>query len=486
MTTLDREPAIRIELQGDGSGQITIGGARDAIATPSLHAARQEVLARVWAQAHARNSPVRFVTTDPEGTWELVMSPSGQVDEHRQEDVGKDPVAEESGAASETAAAAVTSETATISAAPSPTPAVAKPATPAPVVPGPVAPGPAPVTPAPAAPTPVAATQERPRYDSGYVLDTIIPVTRIARSTRGLRSKLGLSPGRREREERADRGLICTPFGRPVTIVVADPRGGSGKTTTSLLLAGAFGVARGGGVLALENHELRGTMHLRTETHAASSTIRELLAAQAKAEITPETIRSGDLSRFVRHQVAGQYDVLVSATKTGRALRKDEFDQVHQLAARMYQVIIVDTANNESAENWQAAIEKADALLVPLKWRNDYSLPAIEMLEDLQEGGPAAAALVSRAVVVASHGEGDLDARCQAQLRPYFTQRTQAVIEIPPDRHIAEGNAIQHDMLTAATRRQSDRMAAEIAKAIRLKLTEDSDRARAGVERASP
>lgn len=257
-----------------------------------------------------------------------------------------------------------------------------------------------------------------------------------------------------------------------MTIVVADPRGGSGKTTTSILLAGAFGNARGGGVLVLENHELRGTMHIRTDAQSKDRTIRHLLQARREAA-ADQVVRLGDLGAYVRHQISGQYDVLVSATKGDRALGRDEFEEVHDLGARFYELIIVDTANNESAENWQAAIGRADSLVVPLKWRNDYSLPAIEMLEELEAAGdPRQQSLVRRAVVVASHNHGDLDPRCRQHLRPYFTERTQAVIEIGPDDHIAEGNVIQHDQLAPATRRQAERLAAEVSKAIQLGLQE--------------
>jgi cellulose biosynthesis protein BcsQ len=472
MSPRDDEPMIKIDLRQDGSGEITIDSRRVPISTPSLDAAREQALAQVRAVAGAHQKQVRFVTHDPDGTWQLVMDAGGRVTEYRPRAGGRQ------------AASAPTA----------PAPPAAPPTTPSPAQPAEVEPGTGAVAAPVAAPFgsapalgdpsghgaapgpsggfarfegPGAGAPVAHTYDSGYVLTRLIPVTRIPKSTRGWRGLLGLRPNQRELEERTDRADICTPFGRPVTIVVADPRGGSGKTTTSLLLAGAFGNARGGGVLALENHELRGTMHLRTDAQSSSSTIRELLAAQDNESLAADRVRMGDLSRYVRHQVAGQYDVLVSATNSGRALRKEEFDQVHHLAQRMYSVIIVDTANNESAENWQAAIAKADALLVPLKWRNDYSLPAIEMLEELKAAGPAQADLVARAVVVASHGEGDLDSRCRAQLQPYFARRTQAIIEIPPDRHIAEGNAILHDQLTKATRRQSERMAAEVAKAIR-------------------
>jgi hypothetical protein len=54
---------------------------------------------------------------------------------------------------------------------------------------------------------------------------------------------------------------------------------------------------------------------------------------------------------------------------------------------------------------------------------------------------------------------------------PYFAERTRAVIEIAPDRHIAEGNVIQHDQLSPATRRQAERVAAEVGHAIRAGLS---------------
>jgi hypothetical protein len=54
---------------------------------------------------------------------------------------------------------------------------------------------------------------------------------------------------------------------------------------------------------------------------------------------------------------------------------------------------------------------------------------------------------------------------------PYFADRTRAVIEIAPDRHIAEGNVIQHDQLAPATRRQAERVAAEVGHAIRAGLS---------------
>jgi cellulose biosynthesis protein BcsQ len=449
LTATTEEPAVTLRLWADGTGEVIVEGVAAPISAGALRAARAQGLAQVQQLAARTGEPVRFVSYDPEGRWQLVMAPDGQVSE----DSGP-PAAPDAAVETTPQPADEPGETPAGSSAPNfPVPAARR------------------------GNEVVPAEPEQPRqrrsYDSEYVMGSIVPVTRLPKSTRGWRGMLGIGPGARERAERADRAAACQAYGRPVTIVVADPRGGSGKTTTSLLLAGAFGTARGGGVLALENHELRGTMHLRTGAPVGATNIRDLISAQQENEgVGQALVRLGDLSGFVRHQVAGQYDVLVSATKSGRSLKREEFEDVHALVSRFYQMIIVDTANNESAENWKAAIDKADALVVPVKWRNDYSVPAIEMLEELQNGGDErVVGLVKRAVVVASHGQGDVDSRCRQHLMPYFAERTRAVIEIDPDPHIAEGNVIQHDQLSPATRRQAERVAAEVASSIRASMS---------------
>ena len=454
MTATTEEPAVTLRLWADGTGEVIVGGVAAPISAGALRAARAQGLAQVQQLAARSGEPVRFVSYDPEGRWQLVMAPDGQVSEDDGSIAGgsvPEQEAEAPDARHEQERTAVSAEgSATQSAVP--TRRSSKQMRPKPEH-------------APSA-------RQRP-YDSEYVMGSIVPVTRVPKSTRGWRGLLGIGPGARERAERADRAAACQSYGRPVTIVVADPRGGSGKTTTSLLLAGAFGIARGGGVLALENHELRGTMHLRTGAPVGATNIRDLIQAQQENEgVGQAMVRVGDLSGFVRHQVAGQYDVLVSATKSGRSLKREEFEDVHALVSRFYQMIIVDTANNESAENWRAAIDKADALVVPVKWRNDYSVPAIEMLEELEHSGDErVVGLVRRAVVVASHGQGEVDSRCRQHLMPYFADRTRAVIEIDPDPHIAEGNVIQHDQLSPATRRQAERVAAEVANSIRASMS---------------
>lgn len=434
ITTNETAPEVVLELSATGVSTLTVAGDKpQPINAKSVDDARAAGINYVLEQAARRDRPVRFDAHDPDGQWQLLAHPDGQITEYHpaQKTKGTDIPSVLSPETALDSQATNASGANGISAGASDS---------------------APAT---------------PRYDSMYVMQRIVPVTRIPKSTRGWRGLLGVGPSKRELEERADREAACQTFGQPVTIVVADPRGGSGKTTTSILLAGAFGNARGGGVLVVENHELRGTMHLRTDAQGKVRTIRDLLGAQRYQGPDVDMVRIGDLSTFVRHQVSGQFDVMVSETKRDRALTSAEFESVHDLGCRFYEIIIVDTANDESAENWRAAVKRANALIVPVKWRNDYSLPAVEMLEELQASDdPQLRDLVRRTVVVASHNHGDLDTRCQQHLKPYFVERTKAVIEIAPDPHIAEGNVIYHDQLKPATRRQAERLAAETANAI--------------------
>lgn len=300
-----------------------------------------------------------------------------------------------------------------------------------------------------------------PVYDTGHVLSQIVPETQTRKATRGWRAALGLKASAAEVADAQAAAAMCAPFGRPVNIVVANPKGSAGKTPITLGLSGAFGLARGGGVLALEIHELRGTMHLRTEGGGNVGTVRNFL--DNLEQLPPEDVRVGDVRRYVRHQITGQYDAMTSSREKGSQLTAEEFRRVQHVLARFYDVIVIDTANNERAPAWEAAMSLADALVVPVKWRSDVCVPGIQMLEDLQHDYPD---LVRNAVVVASHGAGESDSACRQRMKPYFEQLASAVVELPTDPHISAGGPIITDQLTDAYRRAARTAGAAVARSI--------------------
>ncbi|MEV5968049.1 AAA family ATPase [Kribbella sp. NPDC051952] len=295
-----------------------------------------------------------------------------------------------------------------------------------------------------------------------------LPLPREAPAERGVRSVLKLRPGTSERSERIARATAATAFRRPVTIVVANPKGGSGKTPTTLLLAGALGQARGGGVVAWDNNELRGNMHLRTHDTNARSTVTDML--QAMQMLTQPDARLGDVAAYLRHQVAGQYDVLTSATTTYAQIEAKDFDQIHRLLSRFYKVLVIDTGNNEGSSNWREAMKAADALVIPIKWKSLSCAAAVQMLEELDNQGPEAQRLIRRAVIAVSNGPGDVNKEVEKQLRPYFESRAAAVIDIPTDMHIAAEGPLDHSALQPATRRAGLELAAKVSEQITIAL----------------
>lgn len=276
------------------------------------------------------------------------------------------------------------------------------------------------------------------------------------KATRGWRSWFGLKPSQSEADEFRDLATVKTVFRRPVTVMVANPKGGSGKTPTSVLLAGAFGLHRGGGVVAWDNNELRGTMPDRTFSPHRRN-VHDMLAKLE--QLRWSTSQFTDLAYFLNHQDTGNFYALGSAQHAGHVVTGQNFRQVHELFARYFQVIVVDTGNNEAAPNWTAAAAEADCLVVPTKWRKDSLIPAARMLESLQDTNPG---LLDRTVIAATNGPEDSQKGVKASGASWFGSN-HPIVEIPTDPHIAEGGVIDYSLLHKDTRRAALRLAAEVS-----------------------
>ncbi len=232
--------------------------------------------------------------------------------------------------------------------------------------------------------------------------------------------------------ERAELRAISQHWAGPRTIAVVNPKGGAGKTPTTVLLAAMFARWGGSGCLAWDNNQTRGTMGWRTEQGPHQAHVRDLLAATDALMRTGA--RAADLAAFVHHQTEDKFDVLRSnphSIAPQERLTAADLDALHQVAARYYRLVFIDSGNDESAPNWLQMIEHTDQLVVATTTRPDHAEAARLVLEELHARGGSASLLANEAVVVVAHA--DQNEEPAAQYLSLFEQMARAAAPIPYD-----------------------------------------------------
>ncbi|MFG2038659.1 MinD/ParA family protein [Dactylosporangium sp. NPDC048998] len=282
----------------------------------------------------------------------------------------------------------------------------------------------------------------------------------LSKSTLGL---VALPPGRREMEYRQEVEMVRRNFGGLRQVTVVNPKGGAGKTVAVLLLAMTFGQKRGGYVLAWDNNETQGTLGMRAQQDFHTRTVRDLLHDLANFQGAQG--RVGDLSQYVRAQGEGMFDVLASdeSATAGEMLTADAFGEIRDVVSRFYKLIVVDTGNNVRAENWQAAIDATDQLVVTMSARNDSAETASRMLDHLEQHGRQR--LVRQAVTVVSMPPSRRHVDVPAITR-HFAARTRTVVIVPYERFIDSGEPIHYPGLSTASRDAWLKVAAAVSEGL--------------------
>nr|BFF22988.1 hypothetical protein GCM10025732_09530 [Glycomyces mayteni] len=274
---------------------------------------------------------------------------------------------------------------------------------------------------------------------------------------------VALPPGPRERARQRAVETVRRNFGGLRQITVVNPKGGAGKTVAVLMLASAFGRHRGGYVLAWDNNETQGTLGMRAQQDFHVRTVRDLL--RDLDHFKGPTGRIGDLSQYVRAQGGAMFDVLASdeSATAGEMLTAQSFGDLREAVSRFYKLIVVDTGNNVRAQNWQAAIDATDQLVVTMSARNDSAETAARMLDHLEQTGRRD--LVRGAVSVVSMPAHRKDVDLPAVQR-HFAARTRAVLLAPYEKLLDSGEPIRYDSLSKASSAAWLRIGAAVAEGL--------------------
>ncbi|TFD29103.1 AAA family ATPase [Cryobacterium sp. TMT2-23] len=255
-----------------------------------------------------------------------------------------------------------------------------------------------------------------------------------------------------ELERRGHVQAVSQHWPGPRKISIVNGKGGVGKTLTTAMLTAVFARHGGAGVLAWDNNDTRGTLGWRTEKGPHDATVQDLLPATSTL-LSPGA-QISDLARFVHHQTGDKYDVLRSNPEllaTKQRITQDDFDALHEVAAKYFRLVFFDSGNDESAPRWLRMIDHTDQLVVATTALGESAESGALLLEALTERDEHSANLARNAVVVVLQSEQNGTLADAQRIADGFTGIARAAVTIPFDRAL-HGGALRYDAVSTPTR----------------------------------
>ena len=245
---------------------------------------------------------------------------------------------------------------------------------------------------------------------------------------------------------------------RAVGVLVANRKGGVGKTPTSLALGGVLATERGGSVAIVEVSDDPGTLTLRAEGSPKLG-IGELV--RDADSITS----SGQLSGYTAPQTS--YARVIGSARGRGALDGDGLTRAFRCIDTYYQIRVMDSGNQPTSSAFQASVDAADALVIPLLNSADGVLEAESLLRYLRTLGPHGQRLADTSTVVrlvdGRPENPDVMQHLDALLH---AAKPGAILTVPYDPHIADRGEITLSRLAPATRAAFTHVAASTIHAL--------------------
>lgn len=243
-----------------------------------------------------------------------------------------------------------------------------------------------------------------------------------------------------------------------VSILVNNPKGGTGKTPTALLLGGVLAAIRGGSVAILEVSDDPGALNFRAEGDP------QLGLGELVHDI--DQIRTaGRLAGYTAPQTS--FASVIGSTGRRERLTGDSVIAVTSVIDEFYGIRVMDSGNVTTSSAFQGAASVSDVLVIPVMNAGDSVLEAIQLLEELRSAGGDSAELANRAIAIRlTDGRPENDAVRQEVERLLDQAGVSALHEIPYDSHIAERGQITLGNLNPATRDAFTAAAASVVRSL--------------------
>lgn len=270
-----------------------------------------------------------------------------------------------------------------------------------------------------------------------------VPV-RATRGFRGALARMGLpiGPGAAERAERerlvliedAERQIRQARWPRAaVGVLVANRKGGAGKTPTAVCLGGALASIRGGGVAIQEVADDPGTIAGRAEgspLRGIGELMQEVGAIRSK----------GELESYTQPQTSHAH--VIGSPRRRPGLTGEDVRSIAQVIDEYYSIRLMDSGNQMTSSAFIEAVRLADALVIPNPNAGDSTTDMVALFNELRAMSEHGRRLASTATILRIHDGRPEDPAVVERIDNIIEQlRAEypnvAVVDVPYDEHLA-------------------------------------------------
>jgi hypothetical protein len=271
---------------------------------------------------------------------------------------------------------------------------------------------------------------------------------------RGAMARLGfpVGPGPEEMEARraeaarvdAERIVRQATWTRAVSILLANPKGGSAKTPSAIILAGVIASIRGGSTAVLEVSDDPGALRHRAEGNP------QLGLGELVRDIDQVTT-AGRLHGYTAPQTS--FADVIASTGRRAILTGEAVVSVSKVIDEFYGIRVMDSGNVATSSAFQGAVSVADVLVIPVMNAGDSMLEMMQLLEELRAAGGKPKRLADNAIALRiTDGRPEKQTVRDEVTRLLAVSGITSVYEIPYDAHIAGRQQITLSELSPATR----------------------------------
>ncbi|WP_420367143.1 MinD/ParA family ATP-binding protein [Curtobacterium sp. L1-20] len=273
---------------------------------------------------------------------------------------------------------------------------------------------------------------------------------------RGFLTRAGIrvAPSAAERLHREQVHLVSQHHVGPRTIMLANGKGGAGKTLATVCLSTILARYSGAATVAWDNNQTRGTLGWSTESARHEASVLDLLPNIGR--LLGTDAQSADMASYVHHQTRDRYDVLKSKPDVLAAEQRFDagtVDQVHKVLTKFYRLVLIDSGNDETDPMWLAGLDRTDQLVVPTTTDDKWCESAALLLEQLVAAGGRYRELAENAVVIVGVETSDVTRQKVAEQVRRFKDAGlgRDVLTIPYDAGL-KARVINYDALQERTK----------------------------------